>query len=398
MIISLRYFLFLILLTSVGWTGWGIYSYFFDPTFPSITISGIENDCYYAGDIQCGVSSNKTGQLSIWLDGQPLINSFKLGAKEQDHPFTVPTKTITNGKHVLKVELQDSTWRKNKAVVEKNFCVDNVPLQAAFVRSEADYKVFQGRTLHLQFQVNKEIQEAQINTLSRSFDCFPETKDSMIYECFIPISCEEMPNEYLLSVVVKDKVGNALNLDSKFQVVMYPFKKQALHVSSEKVAEEKAISLSGQLLEQELEKLVQNSPRQKLWRGAFCEPIEVARVTCEFGTIRTTKEKGRYMHKGIDVINTPKCVVWAPQDGIVVLKERYEFSGNTVVIDHGMGVLSLFFHLDSFADISVGQRIAKGNPLGTMGMTGYATGYHLHWEMRVANIQVDPMQWTKPNF
>lgn len=398
MIFSVRYFLLLMFVACAGWAGWGVYNYFFDPTLPAITISGIENDCYYAGDIQCGVSSNKTGQLSIWLDGQPLINSFKLSAKEQDHPFTVPTKTIAHGKHVLKVELQDSTWRKNKVVIEKNFCVDNVPLQAAFVRSEADYKVFQGRTLHLQFQVNKEIQNAQINALSRSFDCFPETKDSMIYECFIPISCEEMPNEYLLSVVVKDKVGNMLNLDSKFQVVMYPFKKQALHVSADKVAEEKSVSLSGQLLEQELEKLVQNSPKQKLWRGAFCEPIEVARVTCEFGTIRTTKEKGRYMHKGIDVINTPKCVVWAPQDGIVVLKERYEFSGNTVVIDHGMGVLSLFFHLDSFADISVGQRIAKGNPLGTMGMTGYATGYHLHWEMRVANIQVDPMQWTKPNF
>lgn len=398
MIISLRYFLLLTLIAFVGWTGWGIYGYFFDPTLPSIVISGVENDNYYAGDIQCGVSSNKTGQLSIWLDGQPLLNSFKLNAKEQDHPFTVPTKTISNGKHVLKVELQDGTWRKNKAIVEKNFIVDNVPLQGVFVRSEADYKVFQGRTLHLQFQVNKEIQEAQISTLSRSFICFPETKDSLIYECFIPISCEEMPNEYVLSAVIKDKVGNTLNLDSKFQVVMYPFKKQTLQVSAEKVAEEKAVSLSGQLLEQELEKLVKNSPRQKLWRGAFCEPIEVARVSCEFGTIRTTKEKGRYMHKGIDVINTPKCVVWAPQDGIVVLKERYEFSGNTVVIDHGMGVLSLFFHLDNFADISVGQRIAKGNPLGTMGMTGYATGYHLHWEMRVANIQVDPMQWTKPNF
>ena len=104
------------------------------------------------------------------------------------------------------------------------------------------------------------------------------------------------------------------------------------------------------------------------------------------------------MHKGLDLANAPKSVVWAPHDGVVVHKERYAFTGNTVMIDHGWGIFSFFFHLDNFADIKVGQKIAKGNPIGTLGKTGYATGYHLHWEMRVNNVQVDPMQWTKTNF
>ena len=104
-------------------------------------------------------------------------------------------------------------------------------------------------------------------------------------------------------------------------------------------------------------------------------------------------------HKGLDLANTPKQCCMGRQDGIVVHKERYAFTGNTVVIDHGWGVLSLFFHLDSFANIKVGQKISKGNPIGTLGKTGYATGYHLHWEMRVKNnVQVDPIQWTKANF
>lgn len=61
-------------------------------------------------------------------------------------------------------------------------------------------------------------------------------------------------------------------------------------------------------------------------------------------------------------------------------------------------VFSLFYHLEDFSKVEVGQKVAKGNPIGTIGKTGYATGYHLHWEMRINNIAVDPMQWTKQIF
>src|SRR5690606_37138495 len=106
--------------------------------------------------------------------------------------------TINNGKHQLTIELVDSSYDHKKVSLERSFFVDNTPLQAAFVRSDAENKVFQGRTLHVQFQVNKEIQEAYIKTLSNTYACFPESKGSSVYECFIPISCEEAPNEYSL--------------------------------------------------------------------------------------------------------------------------------------------------------------------------------------------------------
>lgn len=382
----------------LAWGGYKIYTYFFDVQPPALMMEGIENNAYYAGDIVCKVISSKRGDLSVWLDGQPLINNYRLSFKEREHPFIIPSKTINNGKHTLKIELTDRSFAKNKTNIERSFFVDNMSLQASFVRSDSDYKVFQGRTLHVQFQVNKEIKEAYVHTLAHAFDCFPESKNSSIYECFIPISSEETPNEYLLDVELVDKVGNSLALESKFQVVIFPFKKQTLQVNAEKVAEEKNLGLDSEKLKQVIEELVAQSPREKLWRGPFCTPIDVVRISCEFGTIRTTQEKGRYMHKGVDLVNTPRCVVWAPQDGIVVHKERYAFTGNTVVIDHGWGVLSLFFHLDSFADIQVGQKIFKGNPIGTLGKTGYATGYHLHWEMRVCNVQIDPLQWTKTAF
>ena len=114
--------------------------------------------------------------------------------------------------------------------------------------------------------------------------------------------------------------------------------------------------------------------------------------------IRATQERGLRQHKALDVYTTPKSVVWATQDGVVALKGRYAHSGNTVVIDHGYGLLSLFFHLDTFAPIEVGEKIKKGNPMGTLGKTGYATGWHLHWEMRLNNVAIEPLEWTKQGF
>lgn len=391
------------LVTIVGcliglWITHSAYSYFFDTTLPEVSMTGLVNEESYSGDVACTLKSTKNGTICVWLDDKPLIAHYKI-VKEQEQPFVIPTKTLSNGKHSFKAEFVDKTYRKNKMIIEHMFNVDNVPLQAALVKADSDYKVFQGRTLHIQFQVNKEIKDAHIKALSNIYPCFPESKGSLIYECFIPIGCEENPSEYLFSVVMNDRVGNTLNLDNKFQIVLYPFKKQIIEISPEKIEQERKEAKDSELkFAQELEQLAQNSPREKLWRGSFCTPIDVAKITCEFGTVRTTQHKGRYAHKALDLINKPRSIVWATQDGVVVMKDRYESSGNTIVIDHGWGVLSMFYHLENFANIKVGDKIAKGNPVGTIGKTGYATGYHLHWEMRVNNMPVDPMQWTQSTF
>jgi len=385
----------IVVLVIVFWFGWQTYAYFYDTKIACLDVSGISEHCYYSGDVRCSVQADKTGNISLWLDAQNLTDNVRIKANQEGQSFIIPTKTLHNGKHSLRVEFADTSFNRNKAELNREFYVDNLPLQAVFVKTGSPYKVFQGRTLHVQFQVNKEIKNAHINTLSRTFECFPEAKNSKIYECFIPIECEEQPNEYLLSVDIEDKVGNSLHLDNKFQIVVYPFKKEVLTVTAHKVQEEKALGRDGKNLEDEIAQLSAQSPHEKLWRGTFCAPIEIQRITCDYGTIRTTQHKGRYAHKAVDVINMPRSVVWAPQDGIVVMKDRFAPSGNTVIVDHGLGILSLFYHLEDFADIEVGQKVAQGNPLGTIGKTGFATGYHLHWEMRINNTPVDPLQWVK---
>ncbi|MCL4361761.1 M23 family metallopeptidase [Candidatus Dependentiae bacterium] len=380
---------------------WNIYCYFFYNSEPQLSVSGIEDTGHYQGEVPVIVTGNdayKVSDVSIWLDGKNLVNHHKISRKNFEYNFPLSTKTLANGKHNLKIEITNSIFNKKSAAKELNFYVDNNPLQAAFLKADTDFKVFQGRTLHVQFQTNKELKEARAKTFSKEFECFSESQNSVIYECFVPISCEENPNEYLLAIDLLDKVGNNLTLNMKFQIIPFPFKKQTVKISQEKLKLEEEAGHSEKKLEEVLAELTKQSPKQKLWQGAFYPPTEIKAVTTDFGTVRTTQFRGLYAHKAVDVINTPKSVIWAPQEGIVVCKDRFAHSGNTIILDHGHGILSMFFHLDNFANLQVGDKVRRGNPIGTLGMTGHATGYHLHWEMRINNIAIDPMQWTKPNF
>jgi hypothetical protein len=314
------------------------------------------------------------------------------------YQFTIPTQQLSDGQHSLVVKFTDGTFHKNTIVLERSFTVDNVPLSASLITSDLSNTVQQGHTVHLQMQVNKKLKSATIHALSKSYSCVPEVPGSHVYECFVPIACEEQPNAYLFTVDLADHVGNVVNLDKVMQVKTYPFKKQMLSIDQAKIKQEQENGNDQKEFEALIARLTEESKQDKLWRGAFCAPTEIKKITCEFGTVRTTQHKGRYAHKAVDVINYPRSVVWAPQDGRVVVKDRFAASGNTVVLDHGCGVLSLFFHLEDFADIKIGDLVAQGNPLGTEGKTGYATGYHLHWEMRVGNIPVNPLEWIEATF
>jgi hypothetical protein len=385
------------LYSAIIWTGYKSYVYLFDYTAPIVTVQGIEDAMWFSGDIHCNIMTDKSSYVTVSIDNNPIIANVYIPKDKKSHEMTIPIHDLTDGKHHFKLSSVDTSYSKNSFSKDITFYVDNSPLQAAFL-GDSHIKVLQGRTLKVQFQANKEIAQAKVHALAEFYDCFPVSKNQNMYECYIPISCEEKPNEYMFCVEVCDRVGNTISLDNKFEIVACDFKKQAIQIDPVKIQEEKAKGKTELEFEEHVMQLVNSSPHEKLWKGTFLPPVQIDKVTCEFGTIRTSQERGRYMHKALDVITKPKSVIWAPQNGVVVVKDRYDFSGNTVVVDHGHGIFSLFYHLDDFADIEVGQKIAQGKPLGTLGKTGYATGYHLHWEMRVRNVPIDPMQWVNETF
>jgi hypothetical protein len=127
------------------------------------------------------------------------------------------------------------------------------------------------------------------------------------------------------------------------------------------------------------------------WRQRFVWPV-TGRISGLFGSQRryANGETGD-PHSGVDVARPIGTPVVAPADGVVILAADHAFTleGNLLMIDHGMGLNSAFLHL-SRIDVKVGDRVLRGQPVGAIGMTGRATGPHLHWSMMWQGQRIDP--------
>lgn len=133
---------------------------------------------------------------------------------------------------------------------------------------------------------------------------------------------------------------------------------------------------------------------EQLWEGAFVVPVEGS-ITSPYGVLSIYQGRIRGFHGGVDIAAVEGTPVRAANDGIVRLAGSLPLSGNAVLVDHGLGVVTSYLHL-SAVRVTAGQRVRKGDVLGTVGSTGLATGPHLHWGLRTNGVSVDPMPWAIP--
>ncbi len=135
----------------------------------------------------------------------------------------------------------------------------------------------------------------------------------------------------------------------------------------------------------------------KRWNGPFVLPV-VGPQTTAFGQGRSINGGpiGGF-HSGMDIGADAGTPVHASADGRVVSVARMPIRGLSVVIDHGAGVKSGYHHLDS-ALVREGDMVQQGQPIATVGSSGFSTGPHLHWEVLVWGVNVDPLQWTSERF
>jgi murein DD-endopeptidase MepM/ murein hydrolase activator NlpD len=132
------------------------------------------------------------------------------------------------------------------------------------------------------------------------------------------------------------------------------------------------------------------------WSQRFIWPAR-GRISGAFGAQRFYGAEPAAFHAGVDVAARAGTVVIAPADGVVVLAgpPRFSLEGNLVILDHGLGLNSAFLHLSTVA-VAVGQAVRQGEPIGTVGMTGRATGPHLHWAVRWREARIDPAPLAGP--
>ncbi len=137
----------------------------------------------------------------------------------------------------------------------------------------------------------------------------------------------------------------------------------------------------------------------RLWRGAFRRPIEGI-VTSTYGMRRSYNggPPGEY-HGGLDLAADEGTPVGAANAGRVVFAGRLSVRGNTVIIDHGWGLYTGYYHMSAI-HVTAGQDVEQGQTLGLVGSTGLSTGPHLHWAVWLGGIQVDPtalLEWQLPH-
>ncbi len=113
-------------------------------------------------------------------------------------------------------------------------------------------------------------------------------------------------------------------------------------------------------------------------------------ISSQFGLRRIYNGKSRDPHSGLDIASPLNTSVVAVSSGKVVSAKKYFFTGNTVIVDHGMGLFSLYAHLEKIL-VNKGQDIKQGNKVGLVGATGRVTGPHLHWSMILNQTLVDPL-------
>jgi hypothetical protein len=210
---------------------------------------------------------------------------------------------------------------------------------------------------------------------------------SMLY-AIIAISPDMEPGIYQLKISGANITADDNNLLKSVVIAAKEF-----HTSYFSMPPERTVGWTAARLAEDREKIRlarDSSEPHPLWLKTFVSPLE-GRISSLYGAIRFINNNPPRRHSGIDIVNVEGSPVIAPNNGIVRLAEFLLSGGNTVIIDHGIGLSSTYMHLHSIA-VKEGQTIERGDLIGTVGMTGYATGPHLHWEVNIKQTAVNPEQ------
>jgi murein DD-endopeptidase MepM/ murein hydrolase activator NlpD len=207
----------------------------------------------------------------------------------------------------------------------------------------------------------------------------------------IPLQIEERLGTHKLKVTYRGPSGAARTLERAVSVGSTPVRIQRLRMSR---TTEKLYSYLGRAQElATVRRALRTETARQQWEGSFVLPAK-GRFSTPFGVKRIRNGRHVGYHRGLDIAAPTGTPIHAASAGRVVLARSLKMHGKTVVIDHGLGVTSLYLH-QSALRCREGQSVEPGDLIGEIGMTGTATGPHLHWSIYVHGTAVSPLFWTK---
>lgn len=254
-------------------------------------------------------------------------------------------------------------------------------------------KVDNGRSTLLEFKKENGINYKEVVFDKKHFKIYkhPTKKDS--FYALIPVSYYASAGKKRLKVIYTKNNQQKTKILS-LRVKDGHYKKEQIKVSASKV-NPKGKKVKKRIAKEYAEAMkIYNSVSDKNYiTSSFIKPLD-SFITSDFGKARVYNSTLKGYHGGTDFRAKTPTPIKASNDGVVVLVKDRFYSGGTVIIDHGHGIYTCYFHMSKF-DVAEGEMVKKGDIIGLSGATGRITGPHLHFGVRVNGIQVDPLQFIE---
>jgi hypothetical protein len=368
------------------------------------------------------VSIKQEGPASTILEKAFRYNGFlnKRGAHTFQDQFIVdPSKlSLVQGQASLVVEVYDFSKRRggdgNLAIIEHQMVVDTMPPSVTPVTRQ--HNITTGGSALILYKISSDVVESGVLVNDLLFPGMPYTNDPKkeIYICYFALPYYSKTDTPLY-LWAKDRADNETRKPFFHHIRPGRFRKDTIRISDRLIEGmissfpphifeagssivEKYLFLNQELREENhrfLQELCQSSTQERLWDGPWLR-MKNAATMASFGDERDYYYKGKLLdkavHLGVDLASLASSPVEASNSGKVVFAEDLGIYGNTVVIDHGQGLFTMYGHLNTI-EVVVDQLVNKGETIGASGTTGLATGDHLHFGFLVHGVPVNPIEW-----
>ena len=355
----------------------------------------------YGTSVEALVRANRIADPNLIRVGQRLIIPSPDAMAEGAMPAQPRIHIVRAGETLFRIALRYGT--SVEALVRANRIADPSLIyvgQRLVIPGQADIwpapfasielvpsPVIQGQTLAIKVRANEDV------VLAGSFDGRPLTfvEGDGCRWALVGIHVRTPPGPYLLELTASDEAGEATQVTTIVQVAAGRFLTEHIRLppGAKKLLDPSLIRAENERLAAVFAAF---SP-QKRWDGPFALPVEGA-ITSRFGARRAYDGgPATGYHEGVDFRAAEGTPIRAAAAGRVALAEALTVRGQAVVLDHGLGIMSGYYHLSEIA-VQTGQEVKRGALIGKAGSTGLSTGAHLHWEVRVHGVLVDPLQWT----
>jgi len=412
----------LLALCAVAVIGLVVFVFLRDGRAPVIKLTPQTGAASHTTNFTLTISSGSTGLRDCVIiaaqDGkrvEVLRKNFSDKQREHTEAFRLPRDAgFKEGPLELSITVRDNAllafMGRGKASLVEKLTLDFSPPRISV--NPGIHNVNQGGGAAVGYTVSKPVERTGVIVGERLFPAFQQ-KDGM-FICYFAMPYDMEPSNFKPKIMAQDKAGNETTQSISVLAIPKVFKSDKLNIPdsflndkmnqytalypNEKTPVEIYKRVNKELRKQNEEELIrigQDTSPTQLWSGPFLRlPASAGRAN--FGDQRDYYYNGEKIdhqtHMGVDLASVAQAPVPAANTGRIVYAAFFGIYGNCVIIDHGMGLQSLYSHLSEI-HVTKGAEVKKGQIIAKTGATGLAAGDHLHFGMIISGLQVSPVEW-----